>query len=108
MSQVLGIRPTAGGFARVDIRPDLIGLKWAKGSEPTPHGLLRVAIRNAHGYITTIHLPAQVEARVSVPLPAPGARVMVNGRPRASQPADGGKRAIVMLKGAGRYVVTSR
>ena len=108
MSQVLGIRPTAGGFARVDIRPDLIGLKWAKGSEPTPHGLLRVAIRNAHGYITTIHLPAQIEARVSVPLPAPGARVMVNGRPRASRPADGGKRAIVMLKGAGRYVVTSR
>ncbi len=108
MSQVLGIRPTAGGFARVDIRPDLIGLKWAKGSEPTPHGLLRVAIRDAHGYITTIHLPAQVEARVSVPVPAPGARVMVNGTPMAGRPADGGKRAVVVLTGAGRYVVTSR
>ena len=57
MTQILGIRPTAGGFAKVDIRPDLIGLMWARGAEPTPHGLLRVAIRADKGYITTIHLP---------------------------------------------------
>ncbi len=108
MSQILGIRPTAGGFARVDIRPDLAGLKWAKGAEPTPHGLLRVAIRKARGYVTTIHLPPRVEARVSVPVASPHATVLVNGRERTSRSADGGKRAVVTLGGPGRYVVTSR
>ncbi len=108
MRQVLGIRPTAGGFAKVEIRPDLIGLKWAKGAEPTPHGLLRVAIRHDGGYVTTVQLPPEVKARVSVPVSAPGAKVLANGRPMASVAADGGKRAVVMLSGAGKYVVTGR
>ena len=108
MREVLGIRPTAGGFAKVDIRPDLIGLKWAKGAEPTPHGLLRVAIRDEQGYITTIDLPPQVKARVSVPVSSPQATLLVNGRPRPSSPADAGRRAVVLLSGPGRYVVTSR
>ena len=108
MRQVLGIRPTAGGFAKVDIRPDLIGLKWAKGAEPTPHGLLRVAIRDHNGYVTTIHLPPQIDARVSVPVPAPDAKLMVNGRPVASVAADGGRRAVVTLSRPGKYIVTSR
>ena len=108
MTQILGIRPTAGGFAKVDIRPDLIGLKWAKGAEPTPHGLLRVAIRDDKGYITTIHLPPQIEARVSVPVPTPGAQVFVNGRPMTREITDGGKRAVVGVSGPGKFVVTSR
>ena len=108
MRQVLGIRPTAGGFAKVDIRPDLIGLKWAKGAEPTPHGLLRVAIRDHNGYVTTIHLPPQIEASVSVPVSAPDAKLMVNGRPAASVSADGGRRAVVTLSRPGKYIVTSR
>lgn len=108
MSQMLGIRPTAGGFATVDIRPDLMGLKWAKGAEPTPHGLLRVAIRDEDGYVTTIGLPSQVTARVSVPVPAPGATVRVNGRRVAGKSADGGRRAVVVLRKPGKYIVTSR
>ena len=108
MRQILGIRPTAGGFARVDIRPDLAGLKWAKGAEPTPHGLLRVAIRKTRGYVTTIHLPPQVEARVSVPVSSARAAVLVNGRERAGRPVYDGRRAVVTLSGPGRFVVTSR
>ncbi len=108
MAQILGIRPTAGGFGKVDIRPDLIDLKWAKGAEPTPHGLLRVAIRNDKGYVTTIDLPRDVVARVSVPVPSPHAGVTVNGRRVASAPGEGGKRAVVTLSGQGTYVVTSR
>jgi hypothetical protein len=108
MAQVLGIQPTAGGFGKVDIRPDLIDLKWAKGAEPTPHGLLQVAIRNDKGYTTTIGIPRDVVARVSVPVPSPDAAVIVNGKRMASIPAEGGKRAIVVLSGRGRYVLTSR
>jgi hypothetical protein len=108
MTQILGIRPRAGGFAKVDIRPDLLGLKWAKGGEPTPHGVLTVSIRKDNGYVTTIGLPADEDARVSIPVSSAGATVLVNGRPMASTPAEGGKRAVVMLSGAGSYVVTSR
>ena len=107
MDQVLGIRPTAGGFSKVEIRPDLLGLKWAKGGEPTPHGLLRISIRNDHGYVTTIHLPADEVARVSVPVPTPDARLKVNGRLVNSRSADGGKREFVTLRHRGTYVVTS-
>jgi hypothetical protein len=106
MTQVLGIRPSAAGFAQVDIRPDLIDLKWAKGAEPTPHGLLQVAIRNDKGYVTTIDLPRDVVARVSVPVPSPDAGVTVNGRRVASAPEEGGQRAVVTLSGQGIYVVT--
>jgi len=108
MTQILGIRPTAGGFGKVDIRPDLVDLKWAKGAEPTPHGLLQVAIRDDQGYTTTIGLPRDVTARVSIPVSSPDAGVTVNGRRRASVPAEGGKRAIVVLSGQGTYVVKSR
>ncbi len=108
MRQLLGIRPTAGGFAQVDIRPDLLGLEWAQGSEPTPHGPLRVAIRKQHGFVTTIELPPRVEARVSVPVPSPHATVVVNGRRMRSRSADAGRRAVVLLSGPGKYVVTSR
>ena len=107
MRQLLGIRPTAGGFAQVDIRPDLLGLEWAKGSEPTPHGMLRVAIRKHNGYVTTVDLPPRVEARVSVPVPSPHAAVVVNGKRVRSRSADAGRRAVVRLSGPGRYVVRS-
>ncbi len=107
MTQILGIRPTAGGFAKVDIRPDLLGLKWARGGEPTPHGVLSVSIRNNNGYVTTIGLPSNVVAKVSVPVPMAGATVMVNGKPMTSTPVEGGKRAVVVLSGKGTYTVTS-
>ncbi|MGC8550743.1 MAG: alpha-L-rhamnosidase C-terminal domain-containing protein [Acidobacteriaceae bacterium] len=108
MTQILGIQATAGGFAKVNIRPDLLGLKWAKGGEPTPHGILNVSIRNDNGYVTKIELPPDVKARVSVPVPEAGTKVLVNGKPMASTPAEGGKRAVVMLSGQGSYTVRSR
>ncbi|MEO6911973.1 MAG: alpha-L-rhamnosidase, partial [Edaphobacter sp.] len=44
MEEVLGIQPTGPGFSTVNIRPDLVDLAWAKGAEPTPHGLLKVDV----------------------------------------------------------------
>jgi hypothetical protein len=107
MSQVLGIEPTAGGFAKVNIRPDLLDLKWANGAEPTPHGLLGVSITNTDGYKVTITLPADVEASISVPVTSAGALVLVNGNVQRSTRAENGKRAVVVLKGKGTYVITA-
>src|SRR6185312_1534156 len=58
MEEVLGIRSTGPGFSTVSIRPDLIDLAWAKGAEPTPHGLLKVDIRrDAAKVIMTVDVP---------------------------------------------------
>ena len=40
--RVLGVRPTAGGFTRCEIHPDLGDLAWAEGDVPTPHGTIHV------------------------------------------------------------------
>jgi alpha-L-rhamnosidase len=40
--RVLGVRPSAGGFSKCDIQPDLGDLAWAEGDVPTPHGLVHV------------------------------------------------------------------
>jgi hypothetical protein len=108
MTQVLGIQPTAGGFAKVNIRPDLIDLHWAKGVEPTPHGLLGVDIKTGEkGYVTTIDLPAEIEAQISVPIAAATDRVFVNGKLVKSSPAEGARRAVIILNQKGHYTITS-
>ena len=108
MEEILGIHARAAGFSQVDIRPDLIDLQWAKGAEPTPHGMLGVAIRKNNGDIITIDLPLGINARVSVPMPSPTAQVLVNGTPQPSTPDENGRRAIVTLNKAGHYEIQSR
>jgi hypothetical protein len=109
MEEILGIHPRAAGFSQVDIRPDLIDLQWAKGAEPTPHGLLTVSIqKQASGIINTIDLPPGTAARVSVPVPSPSAQVLVNGTPQSSMPDEDGKRAIITLTHAGHFEIQTR
>ena len=46
---VLGVRPAAPGFAKVEVRPDLGDLAWARGSIPTPLGRIEVEWEIHHG-----------------------------------------------------------
>ncbi|MGC2161996.1 MAG: alpha-L-rhamnosidase C-terminal domain-containing protein [Silvibacterium sp.] len=108
MEQILGIHPTGPGFSTVNIRPDLIDLQWAKGAEPTPNGMLGVAIRKDNGDVITIDLPPDTNARVSVPVPTPTAQVLVNGKAQSSTPDEDGKRAIIKLTQPGHYEIQSR
>ncbi|MGH9615095.1 MAG: alpha-L-rhamnosidase C-terminal domain-containing protein [Acidobacteriaceae bacterium] len=104
MEQILGIQPTAGGFSEVTIRPDLVGLSWAKGAEPTPHGLLQVSLRQAQGLETVIDVPAGVKATVLVPITHSSQRVLVNGNVAKSvTTAEDGTRAAVILQQPGHY-----
>ncbi|MEO6829911.1 MAG: alpha-L-rhamnosidase C-terminal domain-containing protein, partial [Acidobacteriaceae bacterium] len=108
MEQILGIQPTEAGFRKVTIRPDLAGLAWAKGAEPTPHGLLKVALANSNGLQATIDVPADVETTVLVPMGEGQRQVMVNGKAqKGAQQMENG-RATVMLRQAGHYVLTAK
>jgi alpha-L-rhamnosidase len=108
MEQVLGIQPTAPGFAQTTLRPDLLGLAWARGAEPTPHGLLSVSLSHTHAEHSlhlVVDLPSGIDATVLYPV-APGTgRVLVNGAPRAAAPAENGARLAIHLDQAGHYEI---
>jgi hypothetical protein len=102
MEEILGIHATGPGFSTVNIRPDLIDLQWAKGAEPTPRGLLGVAIIKDK---TTIDLPPGTIARISIRLPDKNARITVNGKPQSSTPDENGVRGAITLTQAGHYEI---
>jgi hypothetical protein len=109
MEQVLGIQPTGAGFSTVDIRPDLVDLDWARGAEPTPHGLLKVDVKNAaKGVTIAVDVPEGVVARVLVPMGSPTMHVILNGGVAGSASLEGGTRAAVTLNRAGHYELTGQ
>lgn len=60
LENVLGVRPTSPGYNSIEIRPSLLGLKFARGTVPTPHGPITIDINAASGL--TIDLPKGVES----------------------------------------------
>lgn len=60
---VLGVRPFAPGMRAVRFAPDLGDLKWARGTVPTPHGVIEVELEKAANGRTLrkIHAPDGVE-----------------------------------------------
>jgi hypothetical protein len=104
MEQVLGIQPTTAGFRTVSIRPDLAGLAWARGAEPTPRGLIRVDLQGDKVHLT---LPPNTVANVSLPFATNQGRVFQNGRAVSAASAEGGSRSIVTLQNRGEYTFTA-
>ena len=60
---VLGIRPTSPGYATAAIAPQLLGLDWARGQVPTPHGPIVVYADKTRGL--SFEVPPGVTAEVS-------------------------------------------
>jgi alpha-L-rhamnosidase len=109
MEQILGIQPTGPGFSTVNIRPDLADLSWAKGAEPTPHGLLKVDVRrDASKVAVAVDVPEGVVAKVAVPVSSSSAHVLVNGKTQKAVAAENGTRMIVTLDSPGHYTLGSK
>jgi len=62
IENVLGITPASPGYDTVNIRPNLLGLKYAYGSVPTPHGTISIRVDEQKGI--DLDLPAGVAAKV--------------------------------------------
>jgi alpha-L-rhamnosidase len=78
----LGVKPLEPGFTKVAISPDLNGLKWMKGSVPTPQGKIDIYCKDLEEYIDLqINLPEQIEVHITT---KKNTRVMVNGKPYSS------------------------
>jgi alpha-L-rhamnosidase len=77
-SRILGVTPTAPGFTKIAIRPQPCGLKFARGTVPTPHGNVDVEWRREGGQFTLkVTVPAGGSA--DVVLPVAGTQVSVDG-----------------------------
>jgi alpha-L-rhamnosidase len=75
---VLGIREPHDGYKTVVIAPQLGGLDWARGTVPTPHGIISISIDKEKG--VALDLPAGIEkARVWLPIEQPGQHLYLNG-----------------------------
>ncbi len=64
MEMVLGVRPAAPGFAKVIIEPRTVGLSWAEGVVPTPHGDIRVRWESGATLAVNVTLPEGVTGEV--------------------------------------------
>ena len=97
---VLGITPTSSGYDTVEIHPHLLGLEWAHGAVPTPHGLIKISIDKQKGI--TLDLPAGIhEARVAIS--DPDARIFLNGTAYKSAAS-----GYVILTSPGQYRILGR
>jgi len=105
MGQVLGIEPTEAGFHEVNIRPDLAGLEWARGAEPTPRGVIRVSIDSS---VVRVSLPPETVATVSLPFSAGLGAVLQDGKPVQVTASESGARSIVKLSHAGDYTFAAK
>lgn len=62
MHYVLGVREIEAGCTKIVFAPELCGLKWAKGSYPTPYGKIEISMKEIDGEMKAeIKAPAEVE-----------------------------------------------
>jgi alpha-L-rhamnosidase len=94
--EVLGIKPLSAGFRTILIRPDLAGLEFASGTQPTPNGAVSVDI-HAGGHLVKLDLPSSADAFVSLPTLTANPVVLVNGVPTVGTLSEGKARAIIHL-----------
>ena len=107
---LLGVRPTAPGYATFDVSPPVTGLTWARGTVPTPRGDVAVYWRRSHGDddVFTLDVAIPANASATVRIPARGtASISESGRPLSRATgirvlaADG--RSVVLRVEAGDY-----
>lgn len=79
---VLGVSSASPGCRRLAIHPLTCGLKWARGSVPTPRGKVKVAwARNRSKFKLNVTIPAGCRAEVILPAPRSGRpQVLMDGR----------------------------
>jgi hypothetical protein len=79
---VLGVAPTAPGYARFNFAPQPNDLSWARGRVPTPHGAIEASWRrDATEFAATLVVPDGTTADVTLPQLPVGALTLVDGQP---------------------------
>ena len=101
MEELLGVKAVDPGFAKVEIRPELAGLKWIRGAVATPRGPVRVNADERH---IEVEIPAGTEAVVLLP----AGNWSQNGANIRTVPVESGARLRTVLRHAGTYDFVKR
>jgi hypothetical protein len=116
-NELLGVRPTAPGFAQWTVAPTPGSVTWARGQVPTPHGPIGADWRQpGDGTFTlTVHAPKGTRGTVAVPDSGRRVTVHVDGRAAwngteatAYRAASAGGRVLLRGLGAGTHTVVVR
>jgi hypothetical protein len=117
-NELLGIVPTAPGFATWAVRPHPGSVAWAKGQAPTPHGPVSADWQHPAAGVFTLVVRGPHGTSGSVAVPTDGRRVTVhvdrrlawNGRAAKAFGARLGEDGYVRLEGlsAGSHTVAVR
>jgi hypothetical protein len=101
---LLGVRPLEPGFARILVRPMPGRLKRASSTIPTIRGPVAVEIQNEPGspFMLKLTIPANMSARVEIPLPGGAGEITVDGKGVTAKKAKGF--AILDAVGSGTHV----
>jgi hypothetical protein len=80
-NELLGVRPTAPGFANWSVRPHPGSVSWARGQVPTPHGPITADWQHpSHGAFTlTVKAPHGTRGSIAVPTDGRTVTVHVDG-----------------------------
>lgn len=63
----LGVKPSSDGFKSVEIKPVTDGLEWARGTVPTPYGVISVEWKKTDGrLIFDAHIPENADMEISL------------------------------------------
>ena len=114
-SLILGVTPALPGFKKISLAPHPSGLKFAKGSVPTPLGLVHVEWSETDTAFS-LHLLAPDASSVEVTLPeapAEGDALLVDGKSTSFKPGvtalpislTGGSHTVVLRHGAPAYAL---
>ena len=81
-SKILGVTPTAPGFATLAIRPTLCDLQFARGVVPSPHGDIAVDWqRQPDQLMLKVAIPPGTRATVALPIgTAPAPKLVSHGK----------------------------
>ena len=96
MNEVLGAKASGPGFRAVQIRPELGGLKWVRGSIPTPLGPLFISADDDH---IVVKIPPEMQTSLLLPAGA----WTCNGVSIQGASAENGSRVRVVLHQKGRF-----
>lgn len=78
--KLMGVEPLLPGFDKVQIKPQLASLSWAKAIVPTVKGEIKLEIENKKGkYNMQLTIPANMESEVYLPLLSKKYEVKING-----------------------------
>jgi alpha-L-rhamnosidase len=113
LKYICGIRPTSGGFATFDVRPETGGLTFAEGTVPTVKGLITTHWeKSSDGQFTlSVKVPPNIRATVYIPkLSLGGLAITESGKllwPVTSEVKDPGVLAVSEADSSIKCLVTA-